>query len=173
MSINDKTCPALVKTERAIYFMIFQCSLNSQSDALSRRADFRPRDDPLPHQLQTILNPTSLQFLATQVVPSFKLNDQIQKALMKDKFAQDLIQDPPEQLANKGFSYLNGLLNFKNLIYVPDGPLRIQVLQLESFVRSPNQVNLTRQSFKSPLWCKENSGTRLQGILVAKTIFFY
>jgi hypothetical protein len=94
-------------------------------------------DDSYDQQKTIILKPNHLQIctLTTMHITSSPLVQQICDAMPQDSFSHDIKQqlndyksfDPENHLNN--FQFKNGLLYYKDLLYVPSGPLRLQVLQ--------------------------------------------
>jgi hypothetical protein len=114
-------------------------NLQGKPDALSRQSYFMPKpgDDSYDQQKTIILKPNHLQIytLTTIHVTSSPLVQQICDAMPQDFFSHDIRQqlndyksfDPKNHLNN--FQFKNVLLYYKDLCYVPSGPLCLQVLQ--------------------------------------------
>jgi hypothetical protein len=116
-----------------------------KADALSRRSYLAPGpgDPAFDHQKQIILGPERLRLLATKVFETprdSRLLDSIRTNIVLDQFAQDVLNHiiPDRGSCSSSntsyknyrqFSWHDGLLFHNNLLYVPDGSSRLQVLQ--------------------------------------------
>ena len=101
-------------------------STNSLADALSRRPDYHPEteDSELEKPVEPILMP-NVVVLATSTKPTLNpFSDRTLKALKHDPYYQSYIN------ADKSpFTLIDGIPHFQNRMYVPDGPLRLEVLE--------------------------------------------
>ena len=120
-------------------------ALQGKADALSRRSYMAPRpgEAAFDHQNQVVLGPERLQIRTTELLdvpsnPSFL--DSIRRDIRLDSFAQDILNhiDPDRASSSmskssrkdyRQFSWRDGLLFRNKHLYVPDGPMRLQVLQ--------------------------------------------
>ena len=112
-------------------------------DALSRRSYLAPRpgDPAFDNQKQILLGPSKLQATTVYATPlDSRLVDTIRQQLHSDDFAKDVsahispshascstLQDSSQHYQE--FKWQDGLLFYKNLLYVPDGSPRLQVLE--------------------------------------------
>ena len=114
-----------------------------KADALSRRSYLAPRpgEPTFDNQKQVILGPTRLQ--ATQVFGMHldsHIIDIIREDLKTDVFAQAILvqidpsrascsQSQPSGTDYRQFKYQDGLLFFKELLYIPNGSCHLRVVQ--------------------------------------------
>ena len=116
-----------------------------KADALSRRSymELQPGEAAFENQKQILLGPDRLRLMAFHAIDTpedSSLLDSIREHLGTDEFAQDILNhiipdrascsqsQNPRQDYNQ-FSWHDGLLFRQNLLYVPDGPSRLRVLQ--------------------------------------------
>jgi hypothetical protein len=110
---------------------------HGKADALSRRPDFalRPGDDAYSQQSHCLLRPDRLHMFATYMLHDDSLLNEISQATTSDPFATDImarLNNPsPERQSSdlNHFTTHDGLLYRNHLLYVPDGPCRLRVLQ--------------------------------------------
>jgi hypothetical protein len=116
-----------------------------KADALSRRSYLAPRpgEPAFDHQNQILLGPDRLRVMTTQVFKTpldSSLLESIRTTINTDGFAQDILNHIIEGRAScsrsansrkdyNQFTWYDGLLLRNNKLYIPDGSLRIQVLQ--------------------------------------------
>ena len=116
-----------------------------KADALSRRSymELRPGEVAFENQKQILLGPDRLQVMevhaTTEPPMDSSLLDSIREHIATDEFAQGILDhilpdrascsrsQKPRQDYNQ-FTLHDGLLFRQNLLYVPDGPSRLQVL---------------------------------------------
>ena len=97
---------------------------NGLADALSRRPDYKPSEEELERiRQQPILEPHVVQIAAIQTRSQTFL-DRIRDALPHDGFYQSQLSPAGES----PFIMIDGIPHFQDRIYVPDGPLRLEVL---------------------------------------------
>ena len=110
---------------------------HGKADALSRRPDFalRPGDDAYSQQSHCLLWPDRLHMFATYMLHDDSLLNEIAQATTSDPFATDIMArlntpSPERQSSDLNhFTTHDGLLYRNHLLYVPDGPCRLRVLQ--------------------------------------------
>ena len=114
-----------------------------KADALSRRSylALRPGDPAFDNQKQILLGPSKLQATTVYATPlESSLVDTIRQRLHFDDFAKDVLAHISPSHAScsslqgssqhyQEFKWQDGLLFYKNLLYVPDGSSRLQVLE--------------------------------------------
>ena len=111
-----------------------------KSDALSRRSEYQPQegDETFLQQKATLLKPHHLKLnsiIETPTDPS--LLNHIKEQILSDALAQDVIShlgaQPPDapglRTDYEQFSFSDGLLLRNGLVYVPDIPSRLDILQ--------------------------------------------
>ena len=97
---------------------------NGQADALSRRPDYQPSEEELMEiSQQNILEPNVVQLAVIQTRSRTFLN-RLKDALPQDGFYQSQMSSSGEN----PFLLVDGVPHFQDRIYVPDGPLRLEVL---------------------------------------------
>ena len=97
---------------------------NGQADALSRRPDYQPSEEELIEiSQQPILEPKVVQLAVIQTRLRTFL-DRLKEVLPQDGFYQSQLASNQEN----PFILVNDVPYFQGRIYVPDGPLRLEVL---------------------------------------------
>ena len=98
---------------------------NPRADALSRRPDYEPPETNTPQLTQQhILDPTIVEVAAISRPDSLSFLDRVKQALAHDEFYQSQLDT---QWVGQ-FTLTNGLPYFQQRLYLPDGPLRLEVL---------------------------------------------
>ena len=109
-------------------------SLRRKPDALSRRSYLAPKpgDEVLDQQKTVLLKVRNLQLKAATIAEAFHL-DEIWRALMNDAFASNMrkcLKNKRDLLdIDEDFEFQDGLLYYKRLLYLPQGPLPLKILQ--------------------------------------------
>lgn len=111
---------------------------NGKADALSRRADYQPKEggEAAPSMERPLLKPGQLIISYTTLVSSvadLSIEKDIQAALANDPVASDIIaalSDPKRREAFTEYDHDNGLLLHKGLVYVPDSDdIKLRILR--------------------------------------------
>lgn len=138
--------------------------LQGKPDALSRRSYLTPKpgEESYDQQKTTILKPQLLQLcvLTTMQKETSPLIQQIYDAMPGDTFSCDIQQqlnnhkslDSDDHLNN--FQFKDGLLYFKDLLYVPAGFSRLQVIQARHDLPSAGHFgfNKTMELISRDFW---------------------
>ena len=111
---------------------------NGKADALTRRRDFSEGGKALQTPAQILLRPLSLSATRTTLSPTSDLADRIRSSLDHDPAIKhllpllrdpDLPRDTETSVTLEPFSLKEGLLRYKDRIYVPDSePLKVDIL---------------------------------------------
>jgi hypothetical protein len=109
-----------------------------KADALSRRSEYELRvgDEAYGQQNQTLLNPEQFRVVTTiSTFPNSYLVKDIKMATKEDTWATNIKKELQERPRNPNrddldqFEQQDGLLLRNNLIYVPEGPIRLKILR--------------------------------------------
>ena len=128
------------------FIIIYRLGMQQgKADALSRRSymELRPGEPAFEHQKQILLGPNRLRLMVVNAITTLEnstLLDSIRDHMANDDFAKDVLDHIVPDRAScsrskyprndyRQFYWHGGFLFRRNLLYVPDGPPRLQVLQ--------------------------------------------
>lgn len=138
-SLNQRQIRWSMFFSRFDFVMVYRPGIRAgKPDALSRRSDYKEAIGGKLPPSGTILRPNNLRISSTKLATNESLVSRLKTRLQDDPFAVAVIRqmtgtgDGKQELRRdiKMFSVRNGILLRGNQIYVPEGPLRLELLQI-------------------------------------------
>ena len=103
-------------------------SANIVADALSRRHDYTLTEQDKAFQTTSLLSPAHFAQLRTMTTLAVQLMSKIRTATETDLWAQKQLENETNE-QDSPVRFTDGILFYDGLVYVPDSPLRLEILQ--------------------------------------------